>query len=599
MEAVQESERFVRGERGPVFQIAKISLRSGLSFVPGRLTVAIGPNNGGKSQFLNDVVSAVALPGGKRKAVEGIETEFPLGPGEVIRALTGSATRDASGNVILDGPDPDFGQSQQMRYDPAQLGIGGTQRSEAQLCEIVRTHLGRRLVGHLTTERRLLLVKKQINRQQNIEGPLSPMEAAYEAPVDAMKVVYDSVLPAFGHHLVLDKSRFATLEFKLGDNAPVPEDPAKCIEHFSKFPPLDEQGDGIRSFTGVLVAAAAALRSVVAIDEPEAFLHPPQAFLMGKALAGLRGRSQLFIATHSAEVLRGILAETRDVSVIRFSRQKDDYCAKSLDVEDLKAISGDPVLKSARVLDGLFYNGVVVTESDGDVALYRSVLDEMDKALSITFINSYSKQSSVHVAKPCHAMGVPCALVVDFDGLRIRDEFRALYEGVGGLWADIESAYDDLLREIEGVDTAAARLEEAQALLDGIVSEIKRRGDAQLRLSLLRKRIKEVRESASTWAQAKKRGKDSLSAAGKVSFDLIDRRCRQLGLFIVPCGEREAWLEPEVTYAKNNKRAWTGRALGYIGENPLSQDHALRTFVSEVYAFCEGSVRPERNANRC
>jgi hypothetical protein len=254
----------------------------------------------------------------------------------------------------------------------------------------------------------------------------------------------------------------------------------------------------------------------------------------------------------------------------------------------LKAISADPVLKSARVLDGLFYHGVVVTESDGDVALYRGILDDMDKAVSVTFINSYSKQSSVRVAKPFHAMDVPCALIVDFDGLCVRHEFRSLYEGIGGIWSEIESEYDCVLRDIEGADTAAARLRSATSILAQVASELPSRGDAQKQISWLQKRIKDVRECASQWGEAKKRGKAVLSAAGQTSFDVLDKRCRALGLFIVPCGEREAWLEPNVAYTKNNKRAWTDKALRYIGANPLREGHPLRTFVVAVQAFCAG-----------
>jgi hypothetical protein len=576
--------------RSPIFKLGSITLRSGLSFKPGQLTVAIGPNNGGKSEFLNDVVSAVARPDAPRKSVQSVEMEFPIGPRKVIDALTAGADTDPSGHLILDGPDPDFSQPRQMRYQPIQLGLGGADRPEDVLRGIVKTHLGRRLVSHLTTEQRLLLVKRQINRAQNVEGPLSPLEAAYEAPADVMKRVYDPVFSAFGHHLVLDKARFATLEFRLGDTAAIPEDPAECIKHLSKFPRLDEQGDGIRSFTGVLVAAAAALRPVVAIDEPEAFLHPPQAFLVGKALAALRSRTQLFIATHSAEVLRGILTETQDVNVIRFSQREGIFHTKSLDIHGLRSITGDPVLKSARVLDGLFYNGVVVTESDGDVALYRAVLDDMDTALSVTFINSYSKQSSTQVAKPFHAMDVPCALIVDFDGLRVRHEFRTLYEGAGGAWSDIAVAYDSLLGDLEGADTAAVRLQNAAGLLTQVLSQLVSQGDAQKQLSWLQKRIKDVRESASEWADAKKRGRDALSAAGQTSFDVIDRHCRALGLFIVPCGEREAWLVPGVKYTKSNKRAWTDTALRYIGANPLQEGNALRAFASAVQTFCAGAA---------
>jgi hypothetical protein len=47
------------------------------------------------------------------------------------------------------------------------------------------------------------------------------------------------------------------------------------------------------------------------IDEPEAFLHPPQARLIGSSLVqDRRDNRQLFIATHSADILSGVLNTT-------------------------------------------------------------------------------------------------------------------------------------------------------------------------------------------------------------------------------------------------------------------------------------------------
>ena len=53
----------------------------------------------------------------------------------------------------------------------------------------------------------------------------------------------------------------------------------------SKLPKLQEQGDGMRSFASILLHTFTSDYSITLIDEPEAFLHPPQARVLGKMLA--------------------------------------------------------------------------------------------------------------------------------------------------------------------------------------------------------------------------------------------------------------------------------------------------------------------------
>jgi len=74
--------------------------------------------------------------------------------------------------------------------------------------------------------------------------------------------------------------------------------------------PLESQGDGMRSFATVLLYVLVAdTHSIQFLDEPEAFLHPPQARLLGELIARERkAKSQLFIATHSTDILDGLIA---------------------------------------------------------------------------------------------------------------------------------------------------------------------------------------------------------------------------------------------------------------------------------------------------
>jgi predicted ATPase len=66
----------------------------------------------------------------------------------------------------------------------------------------------------------------------------------------------------------------------------------------------------MRSFATVLLYVLAAdNHSIQFLDEPEAFLHPPQARLLGEYIAReRRSKSQLFIATHSTDILDGLMA---------------------------------------------------------------------------------------------------------------------------------------------------------------------------------------------------------------------------------------------------------------------------------------------------
>ena len=65
--------------------------------------------------------------------------------------------------------------------------------------------------------------------------------------------------------------------------------------------------------------------SVVTLDEPEAFLHPPQAYQLGRNLAGARsvGDAAIRRGTHSTDVLSGLLEadESTPITVIRLGQE--------------------------------------------------------------------------------------------------------------------------------------------------------------------------------------------------------------------------------------------------------------------------------------
>ena len=95
---------------------------------------------------------------------------------------------------------------------------------------------------------------------------------------------------AFGEALIVYRAGGNRLPLFVGDRL-VPECGEDRISNSylerlrASAKPLNEQGDGMRSFASVIVHLLAPITpSILLLDEPEAFLHPPQARLLGEII---------------------------------------------------------------------------------------------------------------------------------------------------------------------------------------------------------------------------------------------------------------------------------------------------------------------------
>ena len=94
----------------------------------------------------------------------------------------------------------------------------------------------------------------------------------------------------------------------------------------------------MRSFVSILLDVFTSEYSITLIDEPKAFLHPPQARILGKMLAQHNTRErQLFIATHSTDFIHGLLdADNDNVIVIQINRVDNTNYMNALGTEKIK-----------------------------------------------------------------------------------------------------------------------------------------------------------------------------------------------------------------------------------------------------------------------
>src|SRR5207248_10030214 len=111
------------------------------------------------------------------------------------------------------------------------------------------------------------------------------------------------------------------------------------------------------------------------------------------------------------------------VNIIRLTYRGGVATARVLRNDDLLKLMRNPLLRSTGVLNGLFYEFVVVTESDSDRAFYQEINERLlrfNPELGIPnclFLNAQNKQTVRSIIRPLRELGIPAAGIVDIDVL--------------------------------------------------------------------------------------------------------------------------------------------------------------------------------------
>ena len=358
---------------------------------------------------------------------------------------------------------------------------------------------------------------------------------------------------AFGVDLVVNRSEMQMVPLHIGQ---APDKTAFTIDkqddyysQVSKLPKLQEQGDGMRSFASILIDTFTSEHTITLIDEPEAFLHPPQARLLGKMLAKNNpGNRQLLISTHSEDFLQGLLdADYKNVIVIRIDRIENVNKMSILKNDEIKKLWSNPILRYSNILSGLFHEKVVVCESDYDCLFYQAIINAIyehkgEIAVDILFTHCGGKARAKDIVSALKAVNVPVIAICDFDILDAKKTFRSLLESFCQEWSD----------ELDA---------DMQIIYDYINAQRSSGIDA--------------------WAQIKKIGKAGLTGASPAAYEKVEEICKTAGLFIVPVGEMECF---DKTVDKE-KKEW----VYYILENyNLAVEPKLddaRKFVQAIVEF--------------
>lgn len=351
----------------------------------------------------------------------------------------------------------------------------------------------------------------------------------------------------------------------------------------SKYPMAQEEGDGVKGFIGILLYLILDFYKVYLIDEPEAFLHPPQARIMGQMIGELtKGKKQTFISTHSEQLIQGLLETASDrVKIVRVTREGDTNHVSVLNAEKLQKVWKNSILKYSNILEGLFCRNVVLCESDSDCRFYSIINDflqkENGKYADTFFTYSGGKQRVPVIMEALSALDVDTKVIVDFDALNNKTIFQRICEACRMDWDVIENDFKAFSNEIN--QQPGTKMKTKKDIQIGITQISQKNPNEKNYSDSEIGEIKDLLKSETCWHILKKAGQTALPLGQAVQcFDNIDKYAKEHNLFIVPVGELEGFVKK----VKVHGPGWVNDVLLQYGDlhDPVYDE--AKKFVKEL-----------------
>lgn len=315
---------------------------------------------------------------------------------------------------------------------------------------------------------------------------------------------------------------------------------ARCL--LESLENLNDQGDGIRSAVAILASLITTTHSLYLIDEPETFLHPPQARILGRNIVDLSQNKQCFISTHNIDLLRGMLEKDyARIKIIKINRTDNVNEFHVLDNDSIKVVSDDKNLKYSNILNGLFYNTVVLCENESDCKFYSALLEKIDSdCYQNTLFCAVGGKDQFKIIIPLlNKLKINFLVIADLDLINNRDKLKDLIKSIeDNKYNQISSIHNDFLNLFEsGTDN---QVKKQSVIKEEILSFIT---DAPYMSDETASKIRQVLKNISHLKLLKNCGKSCLPAGECVQkYNQIINFLNESNIFVVECGEIERFI---------------------------------------------------------
>lgn len=557
-------------EEMPEGYISKLIFNNGdcLEVNKDDVVIFVGPNNAGKSQALKDIYSLSS-----RKISPVVISNICIEKrGSLLPLLNKVSIGEEYGNYTAY-----HSLGNRIVYNPASENLFGQNAYYGDFRCL--------FVANLDTEARLQICKPpaSISGSDNKQHPIH--FAAFDSHY--RKWLSENFSKAFGITVTPNILNGGNIPLCIGPEVKLTENYSDEQERLEKYGAIlrsycqvQNQGDGIKSFIGILLYLMLDYFQTYLIDEPESFLHPPQARIMGQIIGEtLKPTQQAFISTHSEEIIKGLMQVCpQRLKIVRITRDSNKNFFSVLKNEDLRRVWSDPLLKYSNILSSLFHNSVVLCESDSDCKMY-SLIDQKikkneGKYSETYFIHCGGKQRISKIVAALRALNINVNVIVDIDVLDDKNILNGILDAYGVNWEEIDSKYKILESNLHSDKEKVSR-EDIKVLLGEIC-------EASKSPLLSKAEIEEIKEAItihSKWHNLKRCGISAVPAGNAtVAFNELNNILKENKIFIVTVGE----LENFVKDIGGHGSAWVNKVIETYPDMNSSVYDGITEFIENM-----------------
>lgn len=560
----------------PSLKIKNITLKNGetINFNNDDVVILVGANNVGKSRFLKEIKEEMFESNKKKYIIHNIvfeEKNFDSLSMSDYFENDLSISQDEYGNYNY------YVENNCSGYSKASIESLDFSYSN-------NSYYYKLFVQYLSTDNRLSSSQRFYENTTGNEITRDIIEKIKKNS-NVLNRINDVLFSIFG--LGLDTFNFRSSNgychvFKVGNKETITKlqktnrwESEKILEQMEN---LDEQGDGLRSAVSILATLATNEKSIVLIDEPETFLHPPQAKMIGKSLVDVSKGKQCFIATHNIDIIRGILeSKSNRVKIIKLEREENNNYFYTLDSEDINKISSNKSLKYTNILNGLFYNQVVLCEDESDCRFYSAILQCVDSKIyqNTLFCGVGGKDQFKKIIPLLENIHIKYLIISDIDLINDKTRLKALINSIQeNLYNEIDPIHFTFLDEYE--KKYAAILKKQKEIKDEINSTFTKAPyiseqtiDKIIDILKIKRGINNLKES----------GKSSIPQGNAMRcFNEINHFLKTHHIHILECGEIERFI-PDI---EGHGDEWVTKVFDKygIGSNVYQE---AKNFIREVF----------------
>lgn len=555
----------------PSVSISKIVFSGGGTFClsPREKVILVGSNNSGKSQAIREMLD-ICRNGSKERAV--VISDFEISKSGTVEELQ------------------DFLESEGQYVSTP--GGGEYRHKDWRIKKVLVTQWGQPYLIHGIAEGFIKAIaaddRLKICEQQNSIDPGSqkskPQHVLYDDEA-LMRKISGLFRRAFGKDLMFDFRGGSKLPIHVGEIPNLGHIVDRVSDSYVSAvrdnPLLDKQGDGMKSYAGILFEAVVGNRDVTLIDEPEAFLHPPQMRRLGETLSS-EVAGQLIVATHSSDVMRGFLEGTRgNVRILRIRREGDINLVCEASPEVIKELWEKPELRYSNALEGIFHEQTIICEDDSDCRLINSVADHLSSGSDgqwkdTAYVPTGGKHGIPKVAEVLRQVGVPVKAVFDIDFLSERSLVETTVTAFGGRWDEFEPLWS----RVDAAVRNGIKPKTADEIKRAIIALLEKAAPGDLP----KKDVTESMKQGKPWAEVKRYGAMAIpKGEAQRDYQCLRDKLEEIGVYLVPVGEIENFC-PDIGC---HGPKFVTKLLSQV---PLGDDRLgeLRTFVGRVHVGRHG-----------